>query len=567
MAELYNEAQFNQFAPLGDLGPLRKAPIILVTPGLAAASDLVCTVVERARMARGLDPETGKQLFGINMASESAFDQPVVPSGSDVTPLDLSRDFGNATADWLAGASDVQTILGVPVNLRIAKAQYSLTPVPVNPSEQSLGLGALWDRRAELSRAYRELERGQSEKETGEREGSGPGETKEAPEAVPGERSDAGRGKGGWSKAEERRPAQPKVWPTVKFPPGFVHAKVGRDGRPVPAMSFGTQMTVKGGKHKGERLFSGFAMVPPGTKLDGQDIGGYTIQHMLKLSDLEAVEKGRGVTLQFNPNKPLRLWKGQGEARERLDVENVHGLARAIRAQRDRMEEGARDDAGRARDAAREETAKAKGGEGKSHGPARRTRFVGVTLPPNCTRIVRDSDGNPMPATKGGVELTVTGGRYAGEALYMMEGRMPAGATIKGLDVSGMMFSFTARESMLGRAASRSGFFMSLPDKVPIVLSPPEDESRRPKGERRGEVTVSGPFELKGSIDNAVGRATGRSGPVRVSHTKPTRGPEAGEKPKATGPVRLSRAAEGARAASETEARARANPPQPARGA
>lgn len=471
--KLYDPNQFVQNAPLGDIGRIESSGIVELSPGLIAMSGWLSELVSRIRASRGLDPRTGEIPRSLQADVNTPLeDQPSLPAYPDVTASELCEAVCSAvTAHAVRGEDSLQTVCGAPVYVGQAMSKFAVAPLPVDASEAALPLSGIWAARA-----------------------------KAAHEAAHKETTPAGRDapKAPTPMKERKAPAK---WPTVRFPVGAVKPRVGRDGRPVPAMSLGRQMVVSAGRHRGEPMFSGFAVMPAGTTVSGQDLGGYRIHHLLKRSDLESIEKGRGVVLQFNPAKPVRLLNGFGDSMKSVTVDDASDLARAIREARDTLEGG-----GRARPSAgRDEHGPTKAAPDKS---ARRG-WAGVLFPKGHVTIVRDEAGDPAPAMSGASELKVKGGPHAGESLYRVEVRMPEGSSVRGLDVSGMSFEANMREAMLPQVGSSRGTYVSLNPSQPIILRPPQ-------GDGRGKVTVDDPFEVVDSVRSA----TSKSGPVRVIRPK-----------------------------------------------
>ncbi|NEG89842.1 hypothetical protein [Bifidobacterium aerophilum] len=112
--------------------------------------------------------------------------------------------------------------------------------------------------------------------------------------------------------------ANPKKerWPRVNFPNGFVHPfqRTGKDGRIWEMMR---------------------VSIPNGVTLNGIDIGGWQMDRFMDRYAKEDKLNGRPVTVSFKPNTPIELWRGAGETRQTMSIENPWELCKAVKTQRE----------------------------------------------------------------------------------------------------------------------------------------------------------------------------------------------------------------------------------------
>ncbi|OZG62477.1 MULTISPECIES: hypothetical protein [Bifidobacterium] len=107
-----------------------------------------------------------------------------------------------------------------------------------------------------------------------------------------------------------------EIWPRVNFPNSFVHpfTRTARDGREWEMMR---------------------VSIPKGTFVNGIDMGGWQIDRFMGRSSKEDKLNGRPVTVSFKPGEAVTLWRGAGEQRETLTIDDPWTLCRAVKAQRD----------------------------------------------------------------------------------------------------------------------------------------------------------------------------------------------------------------------------------------
>lgn len=109
---------------------------------------------------------------------------------------------------------------------------------------------------------------------------------------------------------------QQERWPRVKFPNAFV--------RPFTH-------TAKDGKQ-----WDMFAItIPKNTIVNGIDLGGWrfdTFQNRYSQADKA---NGRDVTISFRPDQPVNLYKGAGEARQTMRIDNAWDICKAVKASND----------------------------------------------------------------------------------------------------------------------------------------------------------------------------------------------------------------------------------------
>lgn len=105
-------------------------------------------------------------------------------------------------------------------------------------------------------------------------------------------------------------------WPRVNFPNGFVHPfqRTGRDGRVWEMMR---------------------VSIPSGVTLNGVDLNGWQMDRFMDRYAKEDKLNGRPVTVSFKPNTPVELWRGAGETRQTMSIENPWDLCKAVKAQRE----------------------------------------------------------------------------------------------------------------------------------------------------------------------------------------------------------------------------------------
>lgn len=118
------------------------------------------------------------------------------------------------------------------------------------------------------------------------------------------------------------RPTQPaaggrtrEIWPRVNFPNSYVHLyrMTSKDGRTFDKMR---------------------VAIPQGTSIRGVDLTGWQLDRFLTDHARDAKLNGRDVTVSFKPGEPVELWRGKGEQRETMRIDDAWQLCRAVKTQR-----------------------------------------------------------------------------------------------------------------------------------------------------------------------------------------------------------------------------------------
>ncbi len=78
---------------------------------------------------------------------------------------------------------------------------------------------------------------------------------------------------------------------------------------------------------KGTEMRGAFIHLPKGTAIDGQDLTGYEILERLADFQVDRVADGQDVTLRFDPNYPVSVFKGFAEDGTRKDEVKVNAYA------------------------------------------------------------------------------------------------------------------------------------------------------------------------------------------------------------------------------------------------
>lgn len=123
-------------------------------------------------------------------------------------------------------------------------------------------------------------------------------------------------------RAEQTIPqqAKPASWPKVNFPNRLVtsYQHTGKDGR----------------------VWDKFIIhIPSGTKINGMPIDGWNIDQFASKRASEDKINGRDVTISFNPERPVELWRKNGDTRETLTIDNAWDLCKAVKAARTAFKE------------------------------------------------------------------------------------------------------------------------------------------------------------------------------------------------------------------------------------
>ncbi|WP_236023717.1 hypothetical protein [Bifidobacterium miconis] len=120
----------------------------------------------------------------------------------------------------------------------------------------------------------------------------------------------------------DAQPTQPaaggrtrEIWPRVNFPNSYVHLyrMTSKDGRTFDKMR---------------------VAIPQGTSIRGVDLTGWQLDRFLTDHARDAKLNGRDVTVSFKPGEPVELWRGKGEQRETMRIDDAWQLCRAVKAQR-----------------------------------------------------------------------------------------------------------------------------------------------------------------------------------------------------------------------------------------
>jgi len=117
------------------------------------------------------------------------------------------------------------------------------------------------------------------------------------------------------NRTETPQEHKPASWPKVNFPNRLVNSyqHTGKDGR----------------------VWDKFIIhIPSGTELNGVPIDGYSIDQFASKRASEDKINGRDVTISFNPERPVELWRKNGDTRETLTVDNAWDLCKAVKAAR-----------------------------------------------------------------------------------------------------------------------------------------------------------------------------------------------------------------------------------------
>lgn len=106
-----------------------------------------------------------------------------------------------------------------------------------------------------------------------------------------------------------------EIWPRVNFPNSYVHLyrMTSKDGRAFDKMR---------------------VAIPQGTSIRGVDLTGWQLDRFLTDHARDAKLNGRDVTVSFKPGEPVELWRGKGEQRETMRIDDAWQLCRAVKAQR-----------------------------------------------------------------------------------------------------------------------------------------------------------------------------------------------------------------------------------------
>lgn len=101
----------------------------------------------------------------------------------------------------------------------------------------------------------------------------------------------------------------------MKFPPGFAHPYT---------------MTAKDGREFDKAIVN----IPDGTKTNGIDLSGYSLDIFLNSAQKGRIASGEGIVYAAPADKKIELFKGEGERRETLSV-GPWALASALKEQRE----------------------------------------------------------------------------------------------------------------------------------------------------------------------------------------------------------------------------------------
>ena len=109
---------------------------------------------------------------------------------------------------------------------------------------------------------------------------------------------------------------QREKWPSVKFPPSFVHPYTHE---------------AKNGQSYDMLMVN----IPANTKINGVDVGGYSFSAFASKFSKEDQLNGRDVKVSFRPGQKVELFKGEGDQRESLTLDDPWALCRGVKAGRD----------------------------------------------------------------------------------------------------------------------------------------------------------------------------------------------------------------------------------------
>jgi hypothetical protein len=75
--------------------------------------------------------------------------------------------------------------------------------------------------------------------------------------------------------------------------------------------------------------------MPGGTKLNGVDVAGWSLDRFMSDTSRNDKANGHPVTLTFKPDTEIELFKGKGEKKQTISIKDPWTLAKALKASRD----------------------------------------------------------------------------------------------------------------------------------------------------------------------------------------------------------------------------------------
>ncbi|MCI1901845.1 MAG: hypothetical protein LKI93_03850 [Bifidobacteriaceae bacterium] len=116
--------------------------------------------------------------------------------------------------------------------------------------------------------------------------------------------------------SEPDRNRKSESWPRVNMPNGYVHPYT---------------MTAKDGRQFDKMIVN----IPAGVKLNGVDVGGWSLDRFMSKEARTDKANGRAVTLSFKPDTEIELFKGKGEKQQKLKVQDPWILCKAVKTARE----------------------------------------------------------------------------------------------------------------------------------------------------------------------------------------------------------------------------------------
>lgn len=116
--------------------------------------------------------------------------------------------------------------------------------------------------------------------------------------------------------AGHQNPGKAAAWPKINVPNAFVHPY---------------EMTTKDGRSFEKMIIN----MPSGTKLNGVDVTGWSLDRFMSDAARNDKANGRPVTLTFKPEQAIELFKGKGEKKQTISIKDPWTLAKALKASRE----------------------------------------------------------------------------------------------------------------------------------------------------------------------------------------------------------------------------------------
>lgn len=217
----------------------------------------------------------------------------VLRRSPDATPALVAEGLARALEAYAQGGPRVAEVCGVEVRPDKLVEQGTAWP-----NERELSVEDFAATRA-ASRAAAQAEETQPEEERQEarRKADDKGRSRKMPEET-AERSTEGR----------------QSWPHVKFPNAFVrpYEKEAKDGRVWQ---------------------KAICAIPPGTRVNGVDVGGYKLDLFMRDFHMQSKTLGKPVVFTLDPTRPHVAFKGEGDARREVSL-MAWDLTRAMAKER-----------------------------------------------------------------------------------------------------------------------------------------------------------------------------------------------------------------------------------------